>query len=73
MVQIIHRRIYFLSFLGFVKETEQVTENQKYIRFGNGGLTRKLRQFIDRIENEKYMIWLLNLKIGDYSNGRNPA
>lgn len=49
---IIVRRIYLIAFLDFVKETLPEERNQKFLRFGNGGLTRKLQQFIDETENQ---------------------
>ncbi|MED1471797.1 hypothetical protein [Bacillus salipaludis] len=46
--QVIHRRIYILAFLEFVKENDlKQQEEKKFIRFGNGGLTRTLQQFVN--------------------------
>ncbi|WP_248893824.1 hypothetical protein [Bacillus methanolicus] len=56
IVNILHRRIYLLAFLEFVKNTGLKTDNQKFIRFGNGGLIRKLDEFIKEKENEKFII-----------------
>jgi hypothetical protein len=49
IVSIIHRRIYIVAFLNFVKENEHLQEGNKFIRFGNGGLGKKLHQFINGI------------------------
>ncbi|AKP46524.1 MULTISPECIES: hypothetical protein [Bacillus] len=43
--EIISRRIYILAFLKFVRETENGSGQHKFIRFGNGGLTKKLIEF----------------------------
>jgi riboflavin kinase len=56
IVNIIHRRIYLLAFLEFVTEENSKDDHHKYIRFGNGGLTKKLNQFMKETETEKYMI-----------------
>lgn len=53
IVSVLNRRIYILAFLDFVKETMQYNNQNKYLRFGNGGLTNTLQQFlksIDRLE-----------------------
>ena len=44
--EILSRRIYILAFLGFVQETEQESDQHKFIRFGNRGLTKQLTEFI---------------------------
>ncbi|WP_274854201.1 hypothetical protein [Bacillus methanolicus] len=56
IVNILHRRIYLLAFLDFVKDAGLKQDNHKFIRFGNGGLIRKLHEFIREKENEKYII-----------------
>jgi riboflavin kinase len=48
---IIHRRMFILSFLNFVNESSQDQGNQKFLRFGNGGLTSKLHQYMEETEN----------------------
>jgi riboflavin kinase len=53
ITQVIYRRIYILAFLEFVKENNPKQEGNKFIRFGNGGLTRRLQQFIDGINKVK--------------------
>ncbi|WP_342047315.1 hypothetical protein [Bacillus sp. OTU530] len=45
IINIIQRRIYLLAFLEYVTEGSLKSDHHKYIRFGNGGLTRKLHQF----------------------------
>lgn len=49
VVSIIHRRIYILAFLEFVKRGDADFKKRKYIRFGNGGLSKKLHQFMNEI------------------------
>ncbi|WP_256358076.1 hypothetical protein [Bacillus sp. sid0103] len=44
-----YRRIYILKFLDFTKECGVVKDQQKFIRFGNGGLIRSLQRFIHSI------------------------
>lgn len=44
--EILSRRIYILAFLGFVKETEPESDQHKFMRFGNRGLTKQLNEFI---------------------------
>jgi riboflavin kinase len=56
MVNIIHRRIYLLAFLEYVTDGNSKPDHHKYIKFGNGGLTRRLHQFIEETETEKYTI-----------------
>lgn len=51
--QIILRRIYLLNFLEFVKSVDLVQEHHKYLRFGHGGLKRKLRQFMEKRMDRK--------------------
>ncbi|WP_462413303.1 hypothetical protein [Neobacillus sp. Marseille-QA0830] len=46
VIHIIYRRIYILAFLDFVKETYPNPTPQKFIKFGHGGLTVKLNEFI---------------------------
>lgn len=43
---IILRRIYLLAFLDYVKTDLPDQSGHKYFRFGNGGLTKMLQQFI---------------------------
>ena len=50
IVSILHRRIYILAFLDFVMKTTQYYTQNKYLRFGNGGLTQALSHFFDYIE-----------------------
>ena len=47
---ILNRRIYILAFLDFVMNTVQYESQTKYLRFGNGGLTKALQHFFDDIE-----------------------
>jgi riboflavin kinase len=53
ITQVIHRRIYILAFLDFVKKNEPKHEGNKFIRFGNGGLSRRLHQFMNGIKKVK--------------------
>ena len=56
IVHILSRRIYLLAFLEFAKDAGLKKGQHKFIRFGNGGLTRKLHEFMKEKENEKYII-----------------
>ncbi len=51
ITNIISRRIFFIAFLNFVSDSSSDQGNKKYLRFGNGGLTRKLQQFMEKTEN----------------------
>lgn len=53
IISITHRRIYVLAFLDFAKKSEFGRDQHKYIRFGSGGLTRALCQFIREIDMSK--------------------
>ncbi|WP_286184749.1 hypothetical protein [Bacillus sp. SD075] len=46
IVHILHRRINLLAFLDFASTPEQDAGKTKFIKFGNGGLTQKLHEFI---------------------------
>ncbi|WP_449536252.1 hypothetical protein [Ferdinandcohnia sp. Marseille-Q9671] len=48
MINIHYRRIYLLAFLDYTLEEGMKQERDKFIRFGNGGLTRELQNFLDR-------------------------
>lgn len=50
IIEVIFRRMYILSFLKFVSEAGLKAEEQKFIRFGNGGLINQLTKFIKSIE-----------------------
>lgn len=56
IVSIIQRRTSVLAFLDFVKEAEQDSQQQKFIRFGHGGFTCKLQQFIENSSGEREII-----------------
>ena len=45
IINIQHRRIYLLAFLDHTLEEGMKQEHDKFIRFGNGGLTRQLQKF----------------------------
>jgi riboflavin kinase len=45
IVSIISRRKNILAFLDFVIDSSSAGSHHKFIRFGDGGLTRKLEQF----------------------------
>ncbi|WP_010282136.1 hypothetical protein [Bacillus timonensis] len=45
IINIQHRRIYLLAFLDYSVEEGMKEEHGKFIRFGNGGLTRELQKF----------------------------
>jgi riboflavin kinase len=46
IVNVHSRRIQILAFLDFVKD-EMLEEQPKFIRFGHGGLTKRLNEFIN--------------------------
>jgi hypothetical protein len=46
ILNVIYRRIYILAFLSFVKEESNELKPKKFIRFGSGGLTLKLTEFV---------------------------
>ncbi|MGG3694052.1 hypothetical protein [Heyndrickxia ginsengihumi] len=50
--EILPRRLYILSFLRFALDKKLVTDSKKFIRFGNGGLTKQLAVFMTETENE---------------------
>jgi riboflavin kinase len=52
IVHILSRRIYLLAFLEFAKEKEPEQNEHKVIRFGNGGLVKKLYEFLDVYKEE---------------------
>lgn len=60
IVPILYRRIHILAFLDFAKnaEAESTTDSalQKYLRFGPGGLARKLSEFITQTESGEFTI-----------------
>ena len=56
IMNIIHRRLYLLAFLEFVSEENLKNDQHKYIKFGNGGLTKKLQEFIKETETKNYDI-----------------
>lgn len=47
---ILPRRLYILSFLRFVSDNKRESNPQKFIRFGNGGLTKQLTEFKTMID-----------------------
>ncbi|WP_423798298.1 hypothetical protein [Neobacillus sp. SAB-20_R2A] len=53
IVQIAHRRIFILAFLDFAYQ-ENKTESTKFLRFGHGGLMKKLNDFIKNHEKGSY-------------------
>ncbi|OAH58795.1 hypothetical protein AWH49_03735 [Domibacillus aminovorans] len=56
IVNILSRRVYLLAFLEYAKASGMKQEDHKFIRFGNGGLVVKLREFLQIQEDEVYMI-----------------
>ncbi|WP_328588912.1 hypothetical protein [Niallia nealsonii] len=46
MTNISYRRIYILAFLDFIKGGEGNVKSPKPIKFGKGGITKKLNEFI---------------------------
>jgi len=44
---IISRRIHVIAYLEYMWEQEQFQTDNKYVKFGSGGLTRSLKQFLE--------------------------
>ncbi|MBB6444266.1 hypothetical protein [Bacillus benzoevorans] len=55
VVPIIQRRIHILAFLDFVNQKKD-SISHKYVRFGNGGLTKTLNEFTEEIETGEFNI-----------------
>lgn len=53
VINIMFRRIYILAFLEFVKDDNH--DSQKFMRFGHGGLTIKLKEFTTTFTNEYFV------------------
>lgn len=47
IVNIHYRRIQLMAFLDFVKDEITKQDQSKYIRFGHGGLTKRLNEFVN--------------------------
>jgi hypothetical protein len=53
IINVAYRRIYILAFLDYVKEaSKEDTSSHKFIKFGHGGLTNKLNDFITNYLND---------------------
>ncbi|WP_051633716.1 hypothetical protein [Bacillus sp. UNC41MFS5] len=50
--EILPRRIYLLSFLRFVLDKKLQSDQQKFVRFGNGGLIKQISEFLTIIDKE---------------------
>jgi len=55
VVLIIQRRIHILAFLDYVNQKKE-TASHKYVRFGNGGLTKTLNEFTEATETGDFNI-----------------
>ena len=55
VLPIIHRRIHILAFLDYVNQKSD-SISHKYVRFGNGGLTKTLNEFIEETEKGGFTI-----------------
>ncbi|AGK53537.1 hypothetical protein [Bacillus sp. 1NLA3E] len=58
IVEIQYRRIQILAFLEFNKDERLVEDQHKFIRFGHGGLTKRLNEFINESEQSRNVIKL---------------
>ncbi|MDF2903307.1 MAG: hypothetical protein K0S25_945 [Bacillus sp. (in: firmicutes)] len=58
IVEIQYRRIQILAFLEFNKDEQLEEDQHKFIRFGHGGLTKRLNEFINESEQSKNVIKL---------------
>ena len=55
IVPIINRRIHILAFLDYVNQKKD-SISHKYVRFGNGGLTRTLNEFTEETDRRGFHI-----------------
>ncbi|WP_445490095.1 hypothetical protein [Niallia sp. 03133] len=53
VINIVYRRIYILAFFDFVKDRNIGPNSQKFIKFGQGGLTASLKEFTESIQRDK--------------------
>ncbi len=53
VMNIVYRRIYMLAFFDFVKDKNSESSSQKFIKFGHGGLTLRLKEFTTTYLNDK--------------------
>lgn len=58
IVDIHYRRIQLLAFLEFVKGERIEQDKQKFIRFGHGGLTKRLNEFLNDGRQSRNVIQL---------------
>ncbi|MEY2195660.1 hypothetical protein AB7942_23420 [Neobacillus sp. BF23-41] len=58
IVNIHYRRIQLLAFLEFVKGERIEQDKQKFIRFGHGGLTKRLNEFLNDGRQRRNVIQL---------------
>jgi hypothetical protein len=67
IINVAYRRIYILAFLDYVKEaSKDESSSDKFIKFGHGGLTNKLNDFITNYLNDtKESVDLYSVKIGN--------
>lgn len=56
IVNVLSRRIYTLAFLDYVKEAGLQRNGQKFVKFGHGGLSEKLKEFLQLHDNHAYSI-----------------
>ncbi|MET1029939.1 hypothetical protein [Domibacillus tundrae] len=56
IVNVLSRRIYLLAFLDFAEASGIRRGEQKYLKFGHGGLSEKLREFLQVQEDHIYSI-----------------
>ena len=51
-VNVLNRRRYVIACLEFVHDKHPVPNSQKFMKFGHGGLTVKLREFINKLSDQ---------------------
>ncbi|WNS78361.1 hypothetical protein RRU94_07845 [Domibacillus sp. DTU_2020_1001157_1_SI_ALB_TIR_016] len=56
IINVMSRRIYMLAFLDYVKEAGLRSNGQKFIKFGHGGLSEKLKEFLELHDAHAYSI-----------------
>lgn len=47
IVNVLSRRIYLVAFLNYVETSGLIQQGERYLKFGHGGLSKKLREFLN--------------------------
>jgi riboflavin kinase len=62
IVPVEYRRIFILSFLDFVSETNEEGTTRKFVKFGHGGVLKKLTEFMNHYLNpgeESHLLYIV--------------